>query len=504
MKSGPAVYLCLCVPNFYIQARLRFQSQPANAPVAIVDGDSAVKTIVDLNQAALRRGMHMGMSSMQASLDPELLLLPRSPGHETSTREELIQACAGITPLIEDCSQGQQCVLVLDITASLRLFENIQCLVPHLLASLQALMVQARIAVASNFHASALLAKTQFTPACVHAPEGKEREYLSRLPVTSLELDSYQQETFANWGICTLGELAALPLTELVSRMGQPAKALYELAHGTHPHIFRPIVITGPLKESVSFDSPIDLFESLLFSLAPMLDKLIERAQEEMKSIGTLMLAMTLTNRKVHMRTIQPAVPSTSSKLLLKLMQLDMDTHPPDAAVIDLSLTATLDHSRKTQLGIFSPQHPDASQLHVTLARIRKIVGSRHAGSPVLEDSHRQQSCLLHGFTVHEVNAPDSTANYRLVAIRRVREAHWIAVTLAHEVPASFTLGGLKYLVDSAYGPWMSSGRWWNAKPWNLSQWDVLATPVASEAQLHCCLSHDRLSGTWILDGLYD
>jgi protein ImuB len=502
--NRPAVYLCLCVHHFYVQALLRFHPHAAATPVAIMDGDSATTMIVDLNQGAMSRGSHIGMSAVQASLDPDLLLLQRSPTQEALTREELIQTCIGITPLIEDCSDNQQCVLVMDITASLNLFGDVQCIIGHLLTSLHGLKLQANIAVASNFHTSVLLAKSQFSQPFIFVPEGKEKASLSRLPVSSLDLDSYQHETFVNWGIHTLEELAALPLTELVSRMGQPAKTLYEFAHGTHSHIFRPIALTGPLKEFVSFDSPVDLFESLLFSLAPMLEKLIARAQEEMQAIATLTFAMTLTNRKVHLRTIQPAIPSTSSKLLLKLLQLDMDAHPPDAAVTDLSLTATLDHSRKTQLGIFSPQHPDASQLRVTLARIRKIVGATHAGSPLLEDSHRKWSFLLHSFTVQEIAALDSTDSDRCVAMRRMREANRIAVTLIHETPAVFSLDGLTYRVDSAYGPWMNSGKWWNEKPWNLSQWDIIATATDQEQHLHCCLSHDRLSGAWTLDGLYD
>ena len=502
--SRPAVYLCLCVHHFYVQALLRFHPHATATPVAIMDGGSATTMIVDLNQSAVTRGLHIGMSTAQASLDPDLILLPRSPTHEEFTREEMIQKCLGITPRIEDCSENQKCVLVMDIAASLHLFGDVQCLVGHLLTSLHGLKLEASIAVAGNFHTSVLLAKTQFPQPFICVQEGKERASLSRLPVSSLGLDSYQQETFANWGIHTLRDLAALPLTELVSRMGQPAKALYEFAHGTHSHVFRPIAMTGPLKESISFDTPIDLFESLLFSLAPMLDKLITRATEEMQAIAMLTLAMTLTNRRVHLRTIQPAIPSTSSKLLLKLLHLDMDAHPTDAAVTDLSLTATLDHSRKTQLGIFSPQHPDASQLHVTLARISKIVGATHAGSPLLEDSHRQRSFLLNSFAVQELDAVDSTSGYRCVAMRRVRDTNCIAVTLVNETPTAFTLDGLTYRVENAYGPWMNSGKWWNAQPWNLNQWDILATAANQEQRLHCCLSHDRLSGAWTLDGLYD
>ena len=48
----------------------------------------------------------------------------------------------------------------------------------------------------------------------------------------------------------------------------------------------------------------------------------------------------------------------------------------------------------KVQLGLFSPQLPEAARLEVTLARIRAIVGEDCVGRAVLQDTHAPEGFL--------------------------------------------------------------------------------------------------------------
>ena len=504
MKSRLETYLCLCVPNFYAQTRLRFHQELSNKPFAIIDKDSPVKMIVDLNEAARTLGLSVGMSSVQASLASGLLVYPRSATEEETTRNDLLHTCLQVTPLVEDCSVENQCILVLSIAASLNIFGGTKTLTTELLSAVAALKLQAKAASSHNFHTAVMLSTSRTCNLPVHVPCGEEMNSLAQLPVNSLPLDIYQQETFANWGVCLLRDIAALPLNELVSRMGQPAKRLHQMATGTCAHIFQPLQTTSIYKEQVGFDSPVDLFESLLFSIAPMLDRLILRAREEMKSITALTVSMVLSDRSSHIRTIQPALASTDNKLFLKLLHLDMDAHPPKAGVLELTLTAILGLSQRIQLGIFSPQHPDASHLQVTLARIRKVVGPDNAGSPVLEDSHRQSTFALRTFTTIDPYLGNHTTGCSYLAKRQLKSPTPIDVSVLDHLPSLFFLAGCRFHIQKAYGPWKSTGKWWNSQPWDIEQWDVIATDVASRKLFRCCLSMDKRTGWWCLDGIYD
>src|SRR5258708_3005938 len=73
---------------------------------------------------------------------------------------------------------------------------------------------------------------------------------------------------FKKWGLRTLGELAALPAADLVSRLGRPARAWQAIARGAD---LRPL---GPMLEEERFEASLDLewpiahLEPLSFVLA--------------------------------------------------------------------------------------------------------------------------------------------------------------------------------------------------------------------------------------------
>ena len=103
---------------------------------------------------------------------------------------------------------------------------------------------------------------------------------------------------------------------------------------------------------------------------------------------------MKLEKSHSYHRVIRPAIPSNDRKFLLKLLQLEIAAHPPQAAVVSLTLTAEAGQSSKVQLGLFAPPAPEPSRLDVTLARLKAMVGSDRVGSPVLHDSHRPGQLL--------------------------------------------------------------------------------------------------------------
>ena len=55
--------------------------------------------------------------------------------------------------------------------------------------------------------------------------------------------------------------------------------------------------------------------------------------------------------------------------------------------------------------------------------------------------------------------------------------------------------------VVQAAGPWRSSGAWWDLDktPWDRDEWDV----ELGEGGI-CRLFHDRATGVWFLDGIFD
>jgi protein ImuB len=88
---------------------------------------------------------------------------------------------------------------------------------------------------------------------------------------------------------------------------------------------------------------------------------------------------------------IRPALPTNDKQLWIKLLHLELEAHPPKAAILALRVAAESGSTHKVQFGLFAAQLPESARLDVTLARIRSIVGEGNVGQPVLTDSYRPQ-----------------------------------------------------------------------------------------------------------------
>ncbi len=290
-----------------------------------------------------------------------------------------------------------------------------------------------------------------------------------------------------------------------MARLGPQAAAWRSLAQGALPHTFQPIEAEFTLQEFCGFETPVEHADSLLFIGARMIDCLVERASTRALSLASLAVKMKLEGGVAYRRAIRPALATADRKFLLKLLQLEIAAHPPQAAVLSLTLTAEAGQSSQVQLGLFAPQTPEPSRLDVTIARLKAIAGEDRVGSPVLEDSHRPGSFRMESFAVGSGwgSAKSSQANRPRLALRRVRPAAPVRVQLRALRPAAFSDRERSFKVVAAYGPWRTSGCWWSAGAWNTEEWDVLAE-TDSGASIACLLVCDCARNEWRLEAFYD
>jgi protein ImuB len=162
-------------------------------------------------------------------------------------------------------------------------------------------------------------------------------------------------------------------------------------------------------------------------------------------------------------------------------------------------------------MGLFSSSLPEPARLDVTMARIRAIVGEANVGYAQLKDSHRN-TAASESFSVLPFTVPSSapvpfTADPTRSGVRQIRPPEPLTVFLKGKRPAGFIFRNARYWVEQAYGPWLSSGEWWGAEPWNHGQWDLTAR--SEDGTMLCCsVVFDRVrdgepSG-WSMAALYD
>lgn len=503
MTKPAEVYACLHAREFPAQALLRLRPELRDKPCVVMEGEPPVQEVCSLTRNARRLGMAGGMTQIEVGTFSDVSLLQRSLQEEIAAQEALLECAGGFSPRVEDNSQDRSFLCVIDISGTTGLFGPADTLARNLLTRVGALGISACVAVSGNFHAAVAVAKAPLPLSVRVVPTGEESTALAALPLTVFDLSEKQAETFSLWGIHTLGMLAALPEKELISRMGQSGKRLRQMARGEAPHLFQPVEPAFALQERIELDSPVEVLDALMFVINLMLEQLILRARARVLALASVAITLTLEGGAIHTRTVRTALPTTNRQLWIKLLHLDLEAHPPQAAILAVTLYAEPGSTSQVQLGLFSPQLPEPSHLEVTLARIRAIVGDENVGRAVLTDTHQLDGFQMEPFTISSSKIAEAPSTPLRPAMRRLRPAEVAFVTLQSERPKAFLFRDRRYFVERVYGPWLTCGEWWSATLWGCEQWDLVAR-AHDGTTFSCCVIHDLLRQQWQMVGLYD
>ena len=504
MSTHRELYACLLVREFPAQALLRMRPELRDRACVVMEGDPPIREVCSLNTQAKSLGIELGMTQVEVDTFPAVMALTRSWKEEQAARAALLECAGSFSPRVEDCSGDRAFLCIVDIAGTQGLFGPPEVLARSLLNRVNALRIEACVAVSGNFHTAVALAKGLPNNGSVQVtPAGEEAAALAPLPLAVLDLSEDQATTLALWGIRTLGMLAELPEKELIARLGQEGKRLRQLARGEMPHLFQPVEPAFTLSERMDLDSPVEVLDALLFVLNLLLEQLIHRASARVLALASVTVSLTLEGGEAHIRTVRPALPGNDRQLWLKLLDLDLEAHSPQAAILAVELQAEPGETSKVQLGLFAPQLPEPSRLDVTLARIRSLVGENNVGRASLIDTHAPDCFRMEPFSVTAAKASQISARSLRPALRRLRPPEAVFVTLVSARPALFTFRSRRYSVEHACGPWQASGEWWNATLWGAEEWDLSARSQDG-VMLCCCMVRDLLRNLWQMAGLYD
>jgi protein ImuB len=468
-----------------------------------MDGEPPFECVCSLNTKARLLGIHRGMSRTDVDGFPQAKVLSRSLKTESIAKEMLIECACTYSPRIEDCSDDSYFLCAIDIAGTDYLFGPPEVLARRLLQHINSLGLSAQIRVSNNFHTAACLAKVSSGRSIDVVRSGEEAAFLSPLPLDVLALTDEQAELFALWGIHTVGMLALLPEEELTARIGQDGRRLQQLAHGECPHLFRPVPPPFKLEERQELDFPLNSLDSLMFGVAVMLDQLILRTKARLVALAAVTIVLELDGGETYTRRVRPAQPGNDKQFWIRLLHLDLQSHPPQAAVVAVTLDAEPGDTSKIQLGIFSPPLPEAARLDVTLAQLKSLLGEDNVGQATLQDAHAPDSFRLEPFSVPSGSIMPANLQEERAAVRRLRSPEGTSVQLGQHRPEGFTFRGQRFDVEHAYGPWVTRGEWWNEMFWNMEQWDVIAK-APNEVMLCCCIARDIVRNEWQVIALYD
>jgi protein ImuB len=204
------------------------------------------------------------------------------------------------------------------------------------------------------------------------------------------------------WGIRTLGEFAALPSSDLSARLGRSGLAWQTMARGEDTRPLVPSRADERFDATLELEWPIEGLEPLSFVLTRLLEPLSTRLEARDRGAARLHLELRLITREQHRRALELPSPLRDVRTLRTLALLDLESHPPPAAIDQVTITIDPTPGRVLQHTLFTRPHPTPEQLSTLLARLGALVGQDRIGAPALVDSYRPGAFAMKPFAIDQ------------------------------------------------------------------------------------------------------
>ncbi len=175
-------------------------------------------------------------------------------------------------------------------------------------------------------------------------------------------------------------------------------------------------------------------------------------------------------------------------RTLRTLILLDLESHPPPAAIERVAVLIDPTPGRVLQHTLFTRAHPTPEQLSTLIARLTALMGQDRIGRPARVDSYRPGAFEMMAFkTEHDSggrrgsggrrdegrrepsvsagHSASSASSASLVSVlRRCRQPVPARVAVADGRPVAVTTDRRGFAggrVLACAGPWRTSGHWW-------------------------------------------
>jgi protein ImuB len=215
--------------------------------------------------------------------EPRVMVLccPGLAGPRTAREfDQVLTAVTAFCPAVEAVEPG---VCAFGARGPARYFGGETALAGRIIAAVADLGVESRAGVADGLFAAHLAARAAWEASTARPvlviPPGRTPEFLARQPVSVLpgtEAAASQDlaALLSRLGLCTLGDLAALPADDVASRFGAAGETVHRLARGLGS---RPLAVRPPAEDlsvAQEFDPPEPLAEPVVFAAKALAERM--------------------------------------------------------------------------------------------------------------------------------------------------------------------------------------------------------------------------------------
>ena len=364
---------------FYASVEQRDHPDYRGKPVIVGGGPNDRGVVSAASYEARRYGVRSAMPLRTAGrLCPDGIFVPGDREAYEAASDAVMGLFHERTPLVEPISLDEA---FLDVTATEHLFGGAVAIARELKARVRSeLGLVLSVGVATNKLCAKIGSDLRKPDGLVVVPPGEEAAFLAPLELARLwGVGPKTRELLEQWGMRTIGDLAAFDVTLLEARLGEHGRSIWERAHGIDEGTVEPAMAPKSVGHEHTFDrDTLDtrVVESTLLRLSEGVGKRL-RAQELRGRTVTLKLRVAPFETRSRQRTLASATDDDLG-IYRAARQLLRDALAEDRAAgrtspVRLVGVSVSGLETGQQLGLFD--HARVSRLNAALDAVRARFG---------------------------------------------------------------------------------------------------------------------------------
>ncbi len=501
----------LIIPSIRLQLAQKRRPEWAGDAIAIVEETGPSAPLIELNYAATRAGLKVGMSQGAArNLVPDIRIAQVSKQDEDELSDELARSLQVMSPKVE---RGRfPGSFLLDPRGLEGLFGSMRAWGSALCGYLRGRKLRSRLVIGFDAYRALAIAHQKEGVVLIRNAQ-EEAELSGGLSLDQIPMRDRTRAALERLGVESLRQLLQLPVGELKTRFGRDIVEWVELFSQSRQIPIQAIPFESLYRIAIDLDTPIQNASRLQAQILEGATSLMGDLNRSGKSLSSLEINLYPEQHQSDpdlgeiLIRIEPASPSTSVTLVEELLRLKLEKIHLPRKIEHISLEASGQASEETQLSaenLVRPRARDIEAAERALARVRAAFGEQSVVRAELREAHlpegrfallSEDACVLSNVQVREakelrtsyvLEEESRPAHHTLLKlpISQNKEAPSKAAELHSEAPsATFVPSPLSRRLHAPqpvpgteetgpvlgasavalYGPHRISGGWWGA-----------------------------------------
>jgi DNA polymerase IV len=328
--------LCVLLPNFPLRCEIRKNFAVSNVPAVLTYSAGSQKLVLDYSPELV--GLQRGMQLQQAlSLHGEVELLHADIPHYWQVFNLILDSLELKSPAVEGIELG---CAYLDLDGLQQIYGNDNTLVRDVKEAIPDTFAP-RIGIAGGKFLAYL--------AALYSREGEYKTlvenieaFLRDLPCDVLPVSMKSKSKLSDFGIHTLGQIAAMPFGPVQAQFGAEGRQIWELARGHDNTPLYPRFMEEVIEENTTLAYATVSLEAILIAVESLLRLAFTRdILKKGKGIYGITLWTEGSNQEHWERNIRFKEPAMNIKSAISRIKQIMETFPQPGPVEQLGIKIT-------------------------------------------------------------------------------------------------------------------------------------------------------------------